>query len=144
MINSNERLRIRHSNWESNKIDLQKIRRKVFIEEQNVPEPEEWDEYDEQHDHFLVYWDDQAIGCARLLKSGQVGRMAIIKEYRGQAFGSALLKFILSFAKKHGFKTVFLHAQTHAIPFYLKFGFTSYGEIFDDAGIPHQSMQLAI
>jgi len=39
---------------------------------------------------------------------------------------------------------VSLHAQVDAIAFYEKFGFERYGERFEEAGIQHQSMRLAL
>ena len=61
--------------------EIKKIRTTVFIEEQNVPEELEWDEYDDTSTHFLAYYNDTPVGTARLLKDGHIGRMAILKDY---------------------------------------------------------------
>jgi predicted GNAT family N-acyltransferase len=43
-----------------------------------------------------------------------------------------------------GIQTVKLGAQTHALSFYDKLGFTPQGPVFDDAGIPHREMILRL
>jgi predicted GNAT family N-acyltransferase len=35
-----------------------------------------------------------------------------------------------------------LHAQVHAVPFYEKMGFKSYGPQFEEAGIQHFAMSI--
>jgi predicted GNAT family N-acyltransferase len=66
--------------------------------------------------------------------------MAVLKEYRGQGIGSALLVALLDYAGQKQYAGVHLHAQLTAIPFYEKHGFMVNGEQFMDAGIPHRTM----
>jgi len=131
---------IKVADWSKEKDDLSDIRRLVFIEEQNVPEEMEWDEFDETSTHFLVTLKDQAIACARLKTDGQIGRMAVLPEYRNQGFGSKLLQFVLAEANTQDINHVYLHAQISAIPFYEKLGFITRGNIFHEANIPHREM----
>lgn len=128
------------SDWQENKEELAQIRRHVFIEEQHVPEELEWDEYDDTSIHFLARDKDKAIAVARLKTDGQIGRMAVLPEYRGQGIGSKLLDFILQVAASKNIEQVYLHAQTRAIPFYERQGFKPYGDVFHEANIPHRSM----
>ena len=81
------------ANWDSDKDSLSKIRRRVFIEEQNVPEDMEWDEHDNASTHFLATHKDRVVACARLKTDGQIGRMAVLAEYRNKGIGSKLLQF---------------------------------------------------
>ena len=71
------------ADWETHKETLQAIRKEVFIVEQNVPQEEEWDGLDEDSTHFLAVTEAGLyIGCARLLPSGQIGRMAVQRPAR--------------------------------------------------------------
>ena len=131
--------------WEEAATALRVIRTAVFIREQQVPEELEWDQFDAISVHALVVNSaGQPVGTARLLPDGHIGRMAVLKEWRGQGLGSALLtKLLQVLVKRHQFQ-VQLHAQTSAIPFYKKFGFEIAGEEFIEAGIPHVKMTLSI
>ena len=131
--------------WEEAATALRVVRTAVFIREQQVPEELEWDQFDAISVHALAMNDaEQPVGTARLLPDGHIGRMAVLKEWRGQGLGSALLtKLLQVLVKRHQFQ-VQLHAQTSAIPFYKKFGFEIAGEEFIEAGIPHVKMTLSI
>ena len=129
--------------WEKDKTALSSIRRTVFIEEQNVPEELEWDEFDKSSLHILVTnKDNTPIATGRMKNDGHIGRMAVLKEFRKAGIGTAIMKEFLSEASKHNLKRLYLHAQTVAIPFYEKSGFTTCSDSFMDAGIAHKSMQL--
>lgn len=131
--------------WEEAATALRAVRTAVFIREQQVPEELEWDQFDAASVHVLVLNKaGQPVGTARLLPDGHIGRMAVLKEWRGQGLGSALLtKLLQVLIKRHQFEAQ-LHAQTSAIPFYKKFGFQIVGEEFMEAGIPHVKMTLFI
>lgn len=126
--------------WLDMEQHLRDIRARVFIEEQNVPEELEWEEDDIDALHLLVKMDNQFIATARLLTTGQIGRMAVLKPYRKHSIGSRMLEKILLIAKSMSMRGVFLNAQVDAIKFYKRFGFQEQGDTFDDAGIPHIRM----
>lgn len=136
--------RIEQTDWSTHKTQLADIRRRVFIDEQQVPEAMEWDEYDHDATHFLVTIGGAAIATARVKADGQIGRMAVLAEYRGQGIGSKLLAFVLLSIKKQKPDRLYLHAQVSAISFYEKHGFACCSDIFHEAGIPHREMQLVI
>jgi len=125
--------------------DLRAVREPVFVEEQKVPLDMEWDELDPKCRHVIAR-DDQhkPIGTGRLTPEHKIGRMAVLKEWRGRGVGAALLLALVEQARELGLPEVSLHAQVDAIPFYEKFGFERYGERFEEAGIQHQSMRLAL
>jgi predicted GNAT family N-acyltransferase len=136
---------VRAVNWNAQREELRALRRAVFIEEQHVPEELEWDEIDQRAYHVLAMSrDGSAVGTGRLSLDCQIGRMAVAREWRGRGVGSAVLKTLLDFALKEGCRVVRLHAQTHAIAFYERFGFESVGEEFQEAGIPHRAMELRL
>jgi predicted GNAT family N-acyltransferase len=139
-----DKINIRIASWETDKDSLVRIRRRVFIEEQHVPENMEWDQYDDSSTHFLVRLDNQDIATARLKTDSQIGRMAVLAEYRNNGIGSRLLQFVLLTALQQKRKKVYLHAQVSAISFYEKHGFTTCSEIFYEADIPHREMSKKI
>jgi len=117
----------------------------VFIDEQGVPEALEWDDDDAGATHFLALEDqDQAIGCARLLPDGHIGRMAVLPAWRGRGVGQALLRAVLDTAVQHGQRDVSLSAQTHAAGFYARHGFVAEGPVYPEAGIPHIAMHRSL
>jgi predicted GNAT family N-acyltransferase len=134
-------LTIRNADWQADREALQNLRQAVFTDEQNVPPDIEWDGQDEGSTHFLVEQDDRAIACARLLGDGKIGRMAVLADHRRSGIGSKLLHHILQQAGAAGRRRVFLHAQDHALSFYLDAGFTIMGSEFEEAGISHRAME---
>jgi predicted GNAT family N-acyltransferase len=131
--------------WSSHRDQLRQVRETVFIDEQQVPRDIEWDGEDDVSTHFLAITEGgQAVGCARLLPSGQIGRMAVLPAYRGTGLGRRLLETVIEEAKRQGFSRVHLHAQSHASEFYRKGGFLPVGGEFMEAGIPHQAMALEL
>lgn len=127
--------------WIASEKALRAIRNKVFIEEQGVPADLEWDGLDEHAYHVMAFAaDGTPIGTGRLLQDAQIGRLAVLKEWRGKGVGGALLDILLVIANKMGYDEVRLHAQTRVLDFYLRRGFTAQGEEFMEAGIPHKLM----
>lgn len=128
-------------NWASAERQIKPVREAVFIKEQHVPVELEWDGLDITCTQILSFLDDDTpVGTARLLPNGHIGRMAVLNNYRNHGIGSAMLDTLLVYAKEHQISDLFLFAQTQAIPFYEQHGFTATGDIFMDAGIPHQKM----
>jgi predicted GNAT family N-acyltransferase len=94
--------------------------------------------------HVLALAGDTPVGCGRLLASGKIGRMAVLPARRGKGIGAALLERLLEISRKQGLPEVMLSAQVAAIPFYQRAGFAVCSPEFDDAGIPHREMRLAL
>ena len=138
-------LKIEIVKWIDGLSQLKNIREKVFIQEQKVTPQLEWDGMDEKAIHFLVFNDKAAIGCARAIvikDHMQLGRMAVLKEYRCQGIGSALIEKAMTIAKLNQLSAIYISAQCHAIDFYKKFGFEVKSDIYLDAEIPHRDMTL--
>jgi predicted GNAT family N-acyltransferase len=136
---------IRVADWASDDEALRLIRFAVFVLEQKVPESLEWDGLDEACEHAIAEDASHApIGCGRLLPDGHIGRLAVLREWRGSGVGSALLERLVTLARTRGHARLLLNAQTHAIPFYARHGFAVTGEPFDEAGIPHIVMERVV
>ena len=137
--------RVEPADWATDYEALRAVRDPVFVDEQNVPIEDEIDAHDPLSRHVIAR--DAAntpIGTGRLSPERLIGRMAVIREWRGRGVGAALLAALLDQARALGYAAVELHAQSHAIPFYEKFGFEAYGEEFDECGILHRMMRLEL
>ena len=119
------------------------IRKKVFVEEQKVPEDIEWDEFEYNANHVLAYIQDKPVGTARwrqTRKGVKLERFAVLPEFRSFGVGKNLVQFILN--ELMNSETIYLHAQEHVIKFYEYFGFEKKGSKFFEADIPHWLMEL--
>lgn len=122
------------------------IRKKVFIEEQKVPVELEMDEHDETSEHFILYLNKKPIGCARIRYNSfaKLERIAILKEYRNQGYGSKLTEYLIQYCKDKKIGRIIIHSQMYIVDFYKKFGFKPVGEPFYEAGIEHVKMILEL
>lgn len=122
------------------------IRREVFIDEQEIPADEEFDDIDPTATHVLVRVDGEPAGTGRVYFEGavaRIGRMAVRKAFRRHGVGREVLRALMRLAVEGGAERLVLHAQMQAVGFYGKEGFTAVGEPFDEAGIPHCRMERA-
>ncbi|MBX9753381.1 MAG: GNAT family N-acetyltransferase [Pseudomonas sp.] len=131
---------IRLADWKKDQAALRRIREAVFIAEQAVPAELEWDADDASAVHFLALEGEYPMGTARLLPDGHIGRVAVLKDWRGLKVGDKLLRAVIEEAEKRGLKQQMLSAQVHASSFYERFGFSVVSDEFLDAGIPHVDM----
>ena len=133
---------VRLCSWDDARLEAGRIRELVFVREQGVPKELEWDEQDPRCDHALAHAKDgRAVGTGRLLPDGHIGRMAVLKEWRGKGVGALLLQALMEQARLRGHARVRLNAQAYAAGFYRRYGFEVSGAEFMEAGIPHVAMQ---
>ena len=130
--------------WDEARAHAAPIRFTVFVEEQGVPREIELDEMDERCAHALCLGDAKPVGTARLLPDGHIGRMAVLKEWRGRGIGGRLLNALMDEARRRGHREVALSAQVHAVAFYRAHGFVEEGAEYLEAGIRHQAMRRAL
>ena len=117
------------------------IRRKVFVEEQNIPENIEMDDELVQSICVCAILNKQYVGTARYRETSsgiKLERFAVLKEYRGLGVGKALVKFILDNLDQD--RDIYLHAQEAVVDFYLLLGFKKVNDRFYEAEIPHWKM----
>ena len=120
--------------------EARKIREEVFVNEQGFQE--EFDNIDEQAKHVLIFDENIAIATCRYyynfsLNAYLVGRIAVIKAYRGKKIGALLMQAAQAEITKMGARKMLVHAQTRAQPFYEKQGFTAFGKEDEEEGCPH-------
>ena len=127
----------------------QAVRTNVFVHEQGIAPEDEWDADDATALHAVLFdLNGQALGNARLLQPttnvAKVGRMAVIKDSRGNGYGARLLQALIRCARQSGHKEVRLSAQRTAEGFYAAHGFVVAGEPYEEVGIPHVEMNLIL
>ena len=137
-------LKIRLLDWESARAHAAPIRFAVFVEEQGVPLEIELDEMDPKSLHAVAFEDASPVGTGRLLPDGHVGRMAVLKNWRGRGVGGQILAALLDEARRRGHREVVLSAQVHARAFYRSHGFAEQGAEYLDAGIAHVDMRRTL
>lgn len=120
--------------------DASKIRQAVFVEEQGFHN--EFDEIDKRAKHLVLYDNNSPVATCRFFQDEStgnylIGRIAVIKQYRGKSLGSFVLKYAEAEIEKSGGNCVFLHAQIGAKKFYEKYGYKQYGEMDYEESCPH-------
>lgn len=150
-------LRIELLDWDAARPRAGPIRFAVFVDEQGVPAEMELDADDPASLHALALpqrggSDLTAVGTGRLLPAkteagrqvSHIGRMAVLRDWRGRGVGAALLDALVASARARGDEEIVLAAQVHALGFYASRGFVAEGEAYPDAGIPHRDMRLRL
>jgi predicted GNAT family N-acyltransferase len=124
------------------------VRKKVFVEEQGVPEDMELDGLDSQALHMVVKDGERVIGTARVMflpdRQAKIERMAILKPVRRKGIGRGIISFLNKELKNKQVKQVILHSQYSAVGFYKSCGFEEAGLPFFEAGIKHIKMQRSL
>lgn len=141
---------VRVGEWAALGADARAVRTEVFVEEQQIPKDLEQDAADATAVHAVVHNRlGQAVATGRLISTAtpgvsQVGRLAVKRVLRGGSLGRQVLQALTNAARARGDREVLLHAQSSAIGFYDRLGWQRRGEVFEEAGIPHQEMFLTL
>jgi YbgC/YbaW family acyl-CoA thioester hydrolase len=135
--------------WSEFQSQVTPLRMRVFVAEQGVHESLEIDEQDPLSLHVaLMNSLGHCVATARLLPAiegtSRIGRMAVERQLRGTGLGSQVLQALIQKSRERGDRSVVLHAQLSAQGFYAKAGFSPNGEQFEEAGIAHIEMKLAL
>lgn len=119
--------------------DAMKVRYIVFCKEQGLVDVP--DDTDDVAVHFLLYNDDMIpVGTCRVFKEGNtyiLGRLAVLKEYRGKGFGSQIVRSAEEYIRCIGGESLMLHSQCSAAPFYKALGYLEEGEPDEVQGCLH-------
>jgi len=124
-----------------NEENIRFIRNTVFSGEQKVNPDIDFDGNDLAAFHSIVLVDGKAVGTGRMLSDGHLGRIAILKKYRGKGLGTVIIDSLIGQAIENRYSRVYLGAQKQAVDFYHKLGFTAFGDEYTEADIRHISMQ---
>ena len=131
-------------------IFLRNIRIQVFVIEQQIPWQWEFDEFDTTATHLIVEMNQQIIGTGRFYPSSndesiyKLGRMAVLKNFRGLGIGSKILNKFEDIAKSKNISEIYLEAQSDKLNFYLKQNYVPKGDKYIMDGIYHNLMSKTI
>lgn len=117
------------------------IREEVFCAEQGFIN--EFDETDTISSHLVAFENDVPIATCRIYPNENgycIGRIAVIKAYRGKKIGAHIIEEAESYIRGQGGKEVSLSAQTRVEEFYRKQGYFSFGAVYLDEDCPHIKM----
>lgn len=126
--------------------DALALRKRVFVEEQDVPLDREVDGRDPESTHFLIREAGEPIATARVReyddgRALKVERVAVARSHRGEGYGDAVMDAVESHGREEDYDRLVLAAQVPVVGFYERRGYTIQDdEPFDDAGIPHRRM----
>ena len=132
------------------------VRRRVFIQEQSVPESIERDDFDTWKPnrtdvlHVVGYLDEEPVAAGRVVMTmpgydcPKIGRIAVLHSLRGQGFGVKVMDCIHDLSARYGAQVVTLSAQCHALAFYQSLGYRPVGSTYLEADIEHQMMELTL
>ena len=131
------------------------IRKDVFIREQSFSE--EFDDIDKTATHLVAFQNGIPAATCRIFEDNSdlpggvsddltfiLGRLAVRKEYRGKGLGADIMKKAEETAASKGAKTLKLHAQLQAKPFYEKLGYKPFGDMDREENTPHIWMQKTL
>lgn len=121
------------------------VRRRVFVEGQDVPESEEIDGKDEEAVQFLARAAGDPVGTARLRSPqrgiGKVERVAVLEDRREDGWGRKIMEAVESVAREDGLEKLVLHGQVAVEGFYESLGYERTSEVYMEVGIPHVTME---
>ncbi len=134
--------------WPKLGADAALVRDAVFVREQRIARPHEWDDADLDALHIVAYraskGGNRPVGTGRLLPDGAIGRLAVLEEARRRGIGSQMLRTLIEHAASRGDAAVWLYSQSRVAPFYERHGFSKVGEPFEQAGVEHVEMRRAL
>ncbi len=123
------------------------IRTEVFINEQGFEN--EYDSIDETATHIVMFIGDMPVATCRVfwnaeMNSYVLGRLAVLKEHRGNNIGASVVEEAENHVRKTGKKQLMLHAQCRITGFYKKLGYKEFGDVEYEEDCPHIWMKKEI
>lgn len=120
-----------------------RLRREVFVIEQNVPEEIERDADDADATHFVAIAKGEVVGTLRIVfraDDAKIGRVAVAAPWRGRGIARAMMEAGMDHCRGLGITRFALSAQSDKLGLYEKLGFIAFGDEFMDGGMPHRAM----
>ena len=128
--------------WEQAAPLLKNVREQVFVYEWRIPKKIEFDRKDYFANHVLACHDktQEPIGTGRILSSGEISRIAVLKDCRKDQVDKIILEKLFTIAKEMELKEIFIYSPLGSIDYFRKFNFNTAGAVFMEAGLPKQKM----
>lgn len=122
------------------------LRNEVLLRPFGIPDFA-WEMHDQSAWHIVALESGKVVGCVLLVPregKAQLMQMAVRETVQRKGVGKLLIQELLCFAKQKGIVEVFCHSRSYANDFYLKMGFTQYGETFEEVGMKHNFMRITV
>ncbi len=132
---------------ENNLSDCFYVREQVFVIEQNISKEDEYDGIDDQCPQVVGYVDNKPVATGRIVFKGgkyNLGRICVLKEYRGFGYATLLVEEMINYLKKQGITEIHLSSQLYVKKLYENIGFKEYGNVYMDCNIEHISMVYSV
>lgn len=123
------------------------VRTEVFCVEQGVPVEEEIDGRDDEAAHVVALDHGRVVATLRLLVDGEqakVGRVAVLRDWRRRKIAQRMLEMAIDAARERGCTRASLASQVYATELYERAGFAVDSDVFEEAGMPHVWMRMAL
>lgn len=133
-------------NWQIAKELLRSVREKVFVCEWRIPKKVEFDQHDKHAVHVLVCDDrtQEPIATGRILASGEISRIAVLRNHRGKEADKLVLECLLKTAREQGNTEVFVNVSLDAVDYFRSHHFEPIGAVYMEAGLPRQTMSIQL
>jgi predicted GNAT family N-acyltransferase len=109
-----------------------KLKQKVFIEEQGVPKDEVFDGLNESAVHVVILDGNNPVSTARIIREGdawRIGLVAVDKPMRGKRLGEKVMQAAIDYITTQTGTEIVLTAQQEVCKFYENLGFEQNGEV---------------
>ncbi|WP_085297297.1 GNAT family N-acetyltransferase [Cognaticolwellia mytili] len=128
--------------WEQAAPLLKNVREQVFVCEWRIPKNVEFDQKDRYAFHVLACKDisQEPIGTGRILSTGEISRVAVLKSCRKDEVDKVILQALFTIAREMSLKEIFIYSPLDSIAYFRKFNFNTAGAVFMEAGLPKQKM----
>ena len=128
-----------HDNWQ--RAASCYIRLSVFVLERGITLQDEFDDADIDGTTYVVAYDDQLpVATGRYIQDSdsvaRFTRIATLKSHRGQHLG----RQIKTLAYQNHITKILIHAELTAKSFYEELGYTASSDIYDEDGVPCQTL----
>lgn len=112
------------SKWERDQDDIRAVRDQVFRDEMGLGGEFIDEAQDEDAIHVLVYEaGGRAVGTARMRSDGLVDYVAVLRPWRGNTVGGAILTYLAHIAEVKHMSSLWSEATSESVGFFRKNGF---------------------
>lgn len=107
--------------------EAHRIRKTVFVEEQEIPAHLDADGLDDSAVHVLCWLEGEVVATGRLVipepGRGVLARIAVLPDFRGKGLGALVVKKLEEEAVERGLRQLTLHPHDYLEPFYQRLGY---------------------
>lgn len=125
------------------------LRNRILLRPIGIPDYG-WEQGDHKSWHFVATKGDQVLGCVILCPLNkertktQLMQMAVEKSWQGKGVGKMLVTHLIDFAKNENIEEIIIHSRSSVNNFYLQFGFKDLEKDFEEVGIQHSYLTMAL